>query len=100
MEETGEQAIEEHVRGLNTRLIDGLHDLGATVVTPADPARRGPLVCVRSTDAPALAASLAEERIICSLRDTNLRIASHFYNNVADVDTVLEALSRRRALLA
>ena len=43
---------------------------------------------------------LAQERIICSLRDTNLRVAAHFYNTAGDIDTLLEALSRRRALLA
>lgn len=102
VEETGVPAIEAHVRGLNTRLIDGLVELGATVVTPVDPARRGPLVCVRSTDAPALVASLAQERIICSLRDTNLRVAAHFYNTDEDVDTLLATLRHpgRRALLA
>ena len=93
-------AVEAHVRALNTRLIAGLEELGATVVTPADPARRGPLVCVRSTDAAALVASLAEERITCSLRDDNLRIAAHFYNTDDDIDTVLAALARRRHLLA
>ena len=100
VEETGVPAIEEHVRGLNTRLIEGLEELGAAVVTPSDPARRGPLVCVRSTDAPALVASLAEERIVCSLRDTNLRVAAHFYNTDDDVDVLLAALARRRAMLA
>jgi selenocysteine lyase/cysteine desulfurase len=100
VEETGVPAIEEHVSGLNTRLIEGLAGMGATVVTPADPARRGPLVCVRSTDAAALVASLAEERIICSLRDANLRVAAHFYNTAEDIDTLLDALSRRRPLLA
>lgn len=100
VEEAGVPAIEEHVRGLNTRLIEGLHEMGATVVTPADPAQRGPLVCVRSTDAPALVASLLEERIVCSLRDANLRVAAHYYNTDEDVDTLLEALGRRRHLLA
>ena len=38
----------------STRLIDGLDELGATVATPREPARRGPLVCVRSTDVDAL----------------------------------------------
>ena len=80
VQETGVPAIEAHVAALNTRLIAGLEELGADVVTPADPARRGPLVCVRSTDAPALVASLAEENIVCSLRDTNLRVAAHYYN--------------------
>ena len=100
LQETGVPAVEAHVAALNTRLIEGLEELGATVVTPSEPARRGPLVCVAATDAPALVASLAEERITCSLRDTNLRIAAHLYNTVADIDTLLDALSRRRSLLA
>ena len=100
VQETGVPAIEAYVSRLNTRLIAGLEELGATVVTPADPAQRGPLVCVASTDAPALVASLAGERIVCSLRDANLRIAPHFYNTDADVDLLLDALARRQALLA
>jgi kynureninase len=100
IEELTVPAIEAHVRRLNTRLIDGLEALGATVVTPSDPAQRGPLVCVRSHDAPALVASLEQERIICSLRDVNLRVAAHLYNSQDDIDTLLEALSRRRELLA
>jgi len=100
IEEAGVPAIEAHVAGLNTRLISGLLDLGAKVVTPVDPARRGPMVCARSTDAPALVASLAEEDFVCSLRDGNLRIASHYYNTVDDIDALLDALARRRHLLA
>ena len=100
LQETGVPAVEAHVRGLNTRLIEGLIGMGATVVTPADPARRGPLVCVRSTDAAMLVASLAQEHIVCSLRDANLRVAAHFYNTDDDIDTLLEALARRRHLLA
>ena len=46
IEEAGTAAIEEHIAGLAARLIDGLEELGATVATPRDPARRGPLVCV------------------------------------------------------
>ena len=60
--ESGVAAIEAHVRGLNERLLDGLDELGATVATPREPTRRGPLVCVRSTDVDALVAALAEER--------------------------------------
>ena len=58
------------------------------------------MVCARSTDAPALVASLAEEDFVCSLRDENLRIAAHYYNTVDDIDALLEALARRRHLLA
>ena len=93
-------AIEAHVEALGTRLIDGLEELGATVVTPRDAARRGPLVCVRSTDVAALVATLAAERIVVSSREDKLRIALHLYNVEADVDTLLDALVRNRSLLA
>ena len=98
--EAGVTAIETHVRGLVDRLLDGLDSLGASVATPRDPARRGPLVCVRSTDVDALVAALAAERIVVSSREDKARIALHLYNVADDVDTLLDALARHRSLLA
>jgi selenocysteine lyase/cysteine desulfurase len=100
VERAGVPVIETHVRGLADRLLDGLEELGATVATPRDPARRGPLVCVRSTDVSALVEALAAERIVVSQREDKVRIALHLYNVEDDVDRLLEALSRHRALLA
>lgn len=100
VEETGVPAIEAHVRGLADRLLDGLEELGASVPTPRDPARRGPLVCVRSTDVDALVAELAAEQLVVSSRDDKLRIALHLYNVDEDVDRLLAALAARRRLLA
>ena len=100
VEEAGTPAIEEHVAGLAGRLIDGLDELGAIVVTPREPERRGPLVAVRSTDVRTLVDTLAATRIVCSERDSNLRIALHLYNVDEDVDTVLATLARHRHLLA
>jgi selenocysteine lyase/cysteine desulfurase len=100
IEEAGTAAIEEHVSVLATRLIEGLEELGAKVATPSDPARRGPLVCVRSTDVHALVDVLAAERITCSERDANLRISLHLYNVEDDVDRLLDALRRNGPLLA
>ena len=97
---TGVPAVEAHVRGLVERLYDGLGELGATAATPREPAARGPLVCIRSTDVPSLVAALAAERIVTSMRDENLRVAFHLYNVEDDVDTLLDALGRHRALLA
>jgi selenocysteine lyase/cysteine desulfurase len=98
--ESGVPAIEEHVRGLVGRLLDGLDELGATVVTPREPERRGPLVCIRSTAVDALVGALAAERIVASSREDKLRVALHLYNVDEDVDTLLDALARHRALLA
>ena len=100
IEEAGVAAIEEHVSVLAERLIDGLLELGADVATPRDPARRGPLVCVRSTDVDALVRELLGERIITSSRDDRLRVSLHLYNTAEDVDRVLGALRARRPLLA
>jgi selenocysteine lyase/cysteine desulfurase len=98
IEEAGPAAIEEHVAGLTTRLIDGAEELGAHVVTPR--AARSPLVCIRSTDVNALVAALAAERIVVSERDSSLRVSFHLYNVEGDVDRVLGALRENRSLLA
>jgi selenocysteine lyase/cysteine desulfurase len=100
VEAAGVPSIEAHVSGLVDRLLDGLDELGATVVTPRDPRRRGPLVCIRSSDVGALVAALASDRITVSYREDKLRVALHLYNVEEDVDVLLEALTRHRALLA
>jgi selenocysteine lyase/cysteine desulfurase len=96
--QAGVEEIARHVRGLNERLLAGLDQLGAAVATPR--ASYGSLVCVASTNPHALVAALAGERIVTSSRDRNLRISLHLYNVEEDVDRVLKALARHRALLA
>jgi len=98
--EVGVPAIEAHVGELVDLLFAGLDDLGATVVTPRVKGEHGALVCVLSTDPNALVAALAEERIVTSTRDMNLRISPHLYNVEEDVDRIFEALARHRSLLA
>ena len=100
VEEAGVPAVEAHVSALVERLLDGLDGLGATVVTPRDARRRGPLVCIRSRDVDALVTALADDRIVVSSREDKLRVALHLYNVDGDVDTLLDALARHRALLA
>ena len=100
MMEIGIAETREHVNALDERLIAGADELGATVVTPREPERRGALVCIRSTDAPALVAALAGDGIVTSERDGNLRVSPHAYNTVEDIDAVLASLARQRALLA
>jgi selenocysteine lyase/cysteine desulfurase len=100
IEESGTEAIEAHIGELATALIDGLDELGATVVTPRDPAARGPLVCVRALDVDQLVSVLAAEGIVASSRDSNLRIALHLYNTTDDVEHVLDIVGRHAGLIA
>ncbi|MFD0514921.1 hypothetical protein ACFQ0Q_40250 [Streptomyces aureus] len=45
----------------------------------------------------ALAAELAERRIVTSPRGTLLRISFHYYNTPSDVDALIDALGEIRA---
>jgi selenocysteine lyase/cysteine desulfurase len=97
MKEIGIEETRAHVNELNERLIAGVEELGATVVTPE---QRGALVCVRSTDSKALVEALARDGIVTSERDSNLRVSAHAYNTTDDVDAVLASLRDHRELLA
>jgi selenocysteine lyase/cysteine desulfurase len=100
MQEIGIAETRAHVSALNERLISGVDELGGAVATPRDPEQRGALVCIRSTDSAALVRALGADGIVCSERDGNLRVSAHAYNVEEDIDAVLVALARNRALLA
>ena len=100
IERAGVAEVAEHVAGLNARLEAGLDELGATVVTPRDRERRGALMCVAATDAPALVRALRAGDIVTSERAGSVRISPHLYNREDDIDAVLAALERNRELLA
>jgi selenocysteine lyase/cysteine desulfurase len=100
MREIGIAETREHVNALNERLIAGVDELRGTVVTPREAERRGALVCIRSTDAPALVSALGADGIVTSERDSNLRVSAHAYNTEDDVDAVLAGLAKHRRLLA
>ncbi|MDX6538783.1 MAG: hypothetical protein QOI71_393 [Gaiellales bacterium] len=100
MKEIGIAATRAHVGELNESLIAGVDELGGSIVTPRDPASRGALVAIRSTDEHALVAALGEEGILTSSRDGNLRISAHCYNTHEDIEQALAGLARHRSLLA
>jgi selenocysteine lyase/cysteine desulfurase len=99
MEEIGIAETRQHVNALNERLIAGVDELGGVVVTPREAERRGALVCIRSTDAPALVEVLGGDGIVTSERDGNLRVSLHAYNTEDDVAAVVGAFARHRQLL-
>ena len=100
MQEIGIDKTRKHVRRLTELLIEGVDDLGGTVVTPRNPAERGALVCIKSTDVERLVGELAKEGIVTSSRDGNLRVSPHAYNTPEDIKAVLWELARHRTLLA
>jgi selenocysteine lyase/cysteine desulfurase len=100
LDEIGIVETRRHVNDLNHRLIDGIDDLKAQLVTPRKPRRRGALICVKSTNVDELVRAIAREGIVTSSRDGNLRISAHAYNSLDDIEALLGALARNRRLLA
>ena len=95
--ETGTDAIEGRVRALTRRCMEGLIAIGWPAVTPADDARRGPMVAVPSRDAAGLHARLLAQDIVTSFRDNNIRATIHFYNSEGDIDRFVAAMAGHRA---
>jgi selenocysteine lyase/cysteine desulfurase len=95
--ETGTDAIEERVRALTRRCMEGLSAIAWPAVTPPDDARRGPMVAIPTPDAAGLFAQLLEQDIVTSFRDNNIRATIHFYNSESDIDRFLGAMAAHRA---
>lgn len=95
----GPTAIEAQIGRLVERFASGARARDFEVATSANPAERGPLVVVRSTDAATLASRLANRGIVLSARGDGLRASFHAYNNEQDVDAVLEALDAEETLV-
>lgn len=91
--------IEAHIRDLTGTIKEGAMRRGFSLASPVQPDRHGALVALRSHHVGLLVKRLAEERIITSSRDDNLRISPHIYNNLADVDRLLDCLTKHRELL-
>jgi selenocysteine lyase/cysteine desulfurase len=100
MHDIGVPDTQSHVSGLTDTLIAELDRIGARMVTPRDPARRGPMIAVAATDANALVAALNAERILTTSRDGNVRLSWHCYNSLEDVERVVAELARHPDLLA
>jgi selenocysteine lyase/cysteine desulfurase len=99
MLEIGVEATATHVAKLNNQLIEGVTELGGTIATPRNPTHRGPLIAVPSTDAEQLVTQLGEDGIVTSARAGNLRVSPHCYNTDEDINRLLVALAKHRALL-
>ena len=96
----GTEAIGQQVRATTRYALDRLAEAGISVATPPEDDLRGPMIAIRANDDEELVRRLMAKRIITSSRDGNLRAGFHFYNDEADVDRWIEALTAERALAA
>jgi selenocysteine lyase/cysteine desulfurase len=91
--------IEAQVRALTGAIKMGARSLGFTLATPEDDDKHGAMIAIRSNDVHALQERLAVANIIVSSRDGNLRVSPHFYNNLDDINCLMDVLQQNRDLL-
>lgn len=85
---------------LHDQLRSGVNELGGVCVTPEHPGEHGPMLAVASVDEHALVDAMAQDNVVVSSRDGNVRISPHFYNNSKDVEMALASMAKNRHLLA
>ena len=99
VQSVGVANIERQLKVLTGALKEGIMKRGFNLVSPVDPTKHGAMITVRSHKVDLLTKWLANDGIIVSHRDDNLRISPHFYNDIHDVDCVIDGLSKHRELL-
>jgi len=99
VQSVGLENIQAHVRELTGAIKEGAMRRGFNIVTPVDQNRHGALITLRSHKVDLLVKWLEKDGIITSSRDSNLRISPHFYNDMHDVDCLMDALAKNKDLL-
>ena len=90
------ETVHAHNRKLIDLLFERLPKDRCVPASPLDSARRGPYGCfaARSPEKTAeLYQQLVKEKIITSLREGNIRVSPHLYNNERDIDRLIAAIT-------
>ncbi len=99
IQSAGMHEIESHIRQITGAIKEGAMRRGFNLVSPVNPERHGALITLRSHKVDLLVKWLEEDGMLVSSRDDNLRISPHIYNNLDDVDKLMDCLTRHRQLL-
>jgi len=97
MQTIGLNAIEQRALQLNRLLTDSLAEAGWEVLSPLQEERfRSAETLVRASDPSQLVQRLAEEKILVTEKPQGLRVATDFFNNEADVESLIGALGKEK----
>jgi cysteine desulfurase / selenocysteine lyase len=96
LSEVGLKNIEERALTLNRFLTSRLIDSGWQVLSPIDDENTRSAETLLAADEPArLVAKLAEQKIVVTEKPEGIRVATDFFNNESDIETLIETLGRR-----
>lgn len=95
--EVGVEAISGQIEYLTQQIKNGIQARGWSLATGDGP--HGAMLAVGCRDMHGLVARLAEEDVVVSCRDDNIRISPHFYNDDGDIERLFSVLDKHRQLL-
>jgi len=96
MTSIGIRNIQERVLGLNRFLTERLTDSGWTVLSPISNESARSAETLVAVDEPArVVTRLAAQNVIVTEKPQGIRVATHFFNNEADIERLIEALPRK-----
>lgn len=93
--ETGLGEIDRYLLGLSDHLCDLLAGKDYEIISSRAPGEKSAIVCIKhrgGLHCNEIFENLRRENIIVSPRGDRLRIAPHFYNNIDDIERLVEAL--------
>jgi selenocysteine lyase/cysteine desulfurase len=90
----GSAAIRDWVLGLSRAVVERVTEKGYSVASSTRPEEMSGIVSVEipGGQAAAVCAALAGLNIMCAVRDGRLRVSSHLFNDLEDVERLVEAL--------
>lgn len=91
--ELGLERVYGHIEALATQVVEWASGHGVPLVTPADPSRRGGVLCLRPEKAEQVSARLREKRVVHSYREGAIRLSPHVYNTADEVREALAILA-------
>jgi selenocysteine lyase/cysteine desulfurase len=93
----GIENVEARALALNRYLTDRLIDSGWEVLSPIrDERTRSAETLVAAADPAQLVSKLARQKIIVTEKPQGIRVATDFFNNEADIDHLLQALTKEQ----
>jgi selenocysteine lyase/cysteine desulfurase len=95
LHETGAENIARHLDELSDHLCDSLAGKNYDIISSRAAGEKTAIVCIKHRDGSApnqIAAELESKNVIISPRGDRLRIAPHFYNNIGDIERLVDAL--------
>jgi len=99
VQSVGVEKIEAHIGEITGAIKEGAMRRGFNLASPVDPDKHGALITLRSHKVDLLVHRLEADGVITSSRDNNLRLSPHIYNNLQDVDRLMDVLTKNKELL-